>query len=87
MVRLGSLCRRAQHHLGHQHGVGIERLPRLRPASIGQQLPGNAMAAMELPPGQQLLAQLWDHVIERLPNRSPVQLGSTLPGKAQSRAH
>jgi hypothetical protein len=38
------------------------------------------MAAVDLPPGQELVAQFRGHVFERLPNRSFLRLGSTLAG-------
>jgi len=45
--------------LGHQHRVGIKLLAIDRTAAISAELPGDGVAALELPPGQQLLAQLW----------------------------
>jgi hypothetical protein len=47
-----------QHHLGHPDAVGIEGFAIGRRAAVMAQLPGDGVAAMLLPPSQQLAAQV-----------------------------
>ena len=46
------------HHLGHDYAVGIKRLTVGRRLAVEAQLPGDGVPAVQLPPGQQQLAQL-----------------------------
>ncbi len=46
-----------QHHLGDERAVGIDRFPVSGPAAVGKQLPGDGVAAVDVPPGEQLAAQ------------------------------